>query len=79
MAIVFGLENLTFLAKSDIFIPKYTEGGALGSTDLGNIPKNYQFFVVLPLGIFWAEQKQQQKTKHMMHHFLQRTIRGKFV
>ena len=28
MAIVLGLENLTvFLAKSDIFIPKCTEGG----------------------------------------------------
>ena len=27
MAIVFGLENLTFLARSDIFILKCTEGG----------------------------------------------------
>ena len=26
MAIVFGLDNPTFMAKSDIFIPKYTEG-----------------------------------------------------
>ena len=27
VAIVFGLENGSFLAKSDIFIPKCTEGG----------------------------------------------------
>ena len=26
VAIVFGLENPTLLAKGDIFIPKYTEG-----------------------------------------------------
>ena len=30
MAIVFGLENPIFLAKSDIFIPKCTEGGSTG-------------------------------------------------
>ena len=36
VAIVFGLENLTLLAKSDISIPKCTEGGG-GSTGLGNI------------------------------------------
>ena len=27
VAIVFGLENPTFLVKSDIFIPKYTKEG----------------------------------------------------
>ena len=36
VAIVFGLENPTFLAKSDIFIPKCTEGGRVHR--LGNIP-----------------------------------------
>ena len=40
MAIVFGLEKLIFLAKSDIFIPKYTGGGG----GLGIIPKIYNFF-----------------------------------
>ena len=30
MAIVFGPESPTFLAKSDIFIPKCTEGGREG-------------------------------------------------
>ena len=43
MAIVFGLENLTFLvAKSDIWIPKCTVvRGGDGSKNLGNIPKKY--------------------------------------
>ena len=36
VANVFGLENPTFLAKSDIFIPKCTQG--VGSASLGNIP-----------------------------------------
>ena len=43
MAIVFGLESLTFLAEIHISIPKCTEeeGGKGGgsSTDLGIIPK----------------------------------------
>ena len=43
MAIVFGLENLTVLVKSDIRIPKCTEGEG-GSTGLGNIPKIIPFF-----------------------------------
>ena len=46
MAIVFGLENPTFLAKSDILIPKCAKGG---STGLGIIPKKYHFFWLLPL------------------------------
>ena len=41
VAIVFGLENLTFLvAKSDIWIPKCTVVRG-GSKSLGNIPKKY--------------------------------------
>ena len=47
MAIVFSLETPTLLAKSDIFIPKFTAGeGGGGSTGLGNIPKKFQFFLV---------------------------------
>ena len=49
MAIVFGLENLTFLAKCHIFIPKCTEGdggGGGGATGLGNVPRKY--FLLLP-------------------------------
>ena len=45
MAIVFGLENPTFLAKIHIIIPKCTEEeeeeGGLG---LGIIPKKNNFF-----------------------------------
>ena len=37
MAIVFGLETPTFLAKSRIFIPKCTE-------EWGIVPKKHQFF-----------------------------------
>ena len=48
VAIVFGLENPSFLAKSHIFIPKSTEGR--GSTDLGIIPKN-TIFLLLSLDI----------------------------
>ena len=47
MAIVFCLENPTFLAKSKIWIPKCTEGG--GSTGLENIPKKYQFLFTASL------------------------------
>ena len=47
MAIVFGFENPTFLAKIHIFIPKCTEGG--GSTGLENIPKKYQFLFTASL------------------------------
>ena len=36
----FGLENSTFLAKSDIWIPICRGGG----TGLGNVPKKYHFF-----------------------------------
>ena len=43
MAIVFGHETLTFLARSHIFILIYTEG--VESTGLGIIPKKYHFFV----------------------------------
>ena len=51
MAIVFGLENTTFLAKSDIFIPKLIKGGgAVGFTDLGKIPKK-NFFLDLIAGV----------------------------
>ena len=46
MTIAFGLENSTFLAQSNIFIPKFTEGGG-GSTGLGNIP-NKHFFDAFP-------------------------------
>ena len=52
MAIVFGLENPTFLVKSHIFIPKCTEGEE-GFTGLGIIPKEYQFFLLLPLAQLW--------------------------
>ena len=43
VAIVFGLKNPTFLANSDIIIPKCTEGGVGESTDLGYIPKKTTF------------------------------------
>ena len=48
VAIFFGLENLAFLAKSDIWFPKCTKGEA--STGLENFPKFYHFFWRLP----WA-------------------------
>ena len=40
---MFGLENPTFLAKSDNIVPKCTRGEE--STGLGYIPKIYQFFL----------------------------------
>ena len=48
----FGLENPTFLAKLHIFIPKYTKGG---STGLGIIPKNCQFFSasLMAILVYW--------------------------
>ena len=46
VAIVFGLETQTFLAKSHIFIPSGL--GVGGSTGLGIIPKKYQFFYCFP-------------------------------
>ena len=48
MAIVFGLQKPTFLAKSHLSTPKCTEGEA-GSTSLGIIPKKTVFTLVLPL------------------------------
>ena len=39
------LKTRLFLAKSDILIPKCTEGGGGG---LGNIPKKYQYCLCLP-------------------------------
>ena len=36
LVIISGLKNSTFLDKSNIFIPKRTDGGA-GSTGLGDI------------------------------------------
>ena len=42
-AIVFGLENLNFLAKIHIFIPKCTEEEGGKSNGLGNVPKNFFF------------------------------------
>ena len=47
VAIVFGLENQTFLAKSDIIISKCSEGAG-GSTSLGIIPKNTKNFYCFP-------------------------------
>ena len=42
MVIVIGLENPTFLVKSDIFIAKCTEGGGGGGLEI--FLKNTNFF-----------------------------------
>ena len=44
MAIVFGLVNVIFFWKSDIFILVCSEGGE--STGKGNIPKKNNFFEI---------------------------------
>ena len=44
--LLLALKIRLFLAQSNIFIPKFTEGGG-GSTGLGNIP-NKHFFDAFP-------------------------------
>ena len=50
MAIVFGIENLTFLAKSDKKSPKCTYAGGRVA-GLGLSPKFYPFFYGFPKSI----------------------------
>ena len=61
MAIVFGLKYPTFLAKSYIFISKYTKGGSKG---LGIIPKEYHCFHIFPNSYHVEYNETKLSTKH---------------
>ena len=55
-----GIGNTSFLAKSNISIPKGT-GGVVGPTSSGIIPKKYHFFIVLP----WVIDARQSSITHL--------------